>query len=415
MSFPAGFLWGTATAAHQVEGGNVNNDSWLAGARAGHRTTPSRSGDACDHYHRYRRGHRADRRTRPRAPTASRSSGRASSPRTGEFSRPRSTTTGACCACHEHGLDADAHVPPLHLAALDRRRRRLGGRAHGRAVRPLLRARDASPRRPRAVRVHAQRAEPRRVPARGPRRADPARQRRLGRGRRGAADDARAARPVPARGEPARPSRSCARRTGSRSRRSRACAPRRRSASRSPLSEWQAAPGGERDAGSGSRGLSEDVFLEGVEGDFVGVQNYSGHRIGPGRPGRARRRRPSARRWATPSGPRRWSTRSGAAVELTGPAGHRDRERHRHGRRHAPRATSSTRALRGRRAVPAPTASTCAATSTGRCFDNFEWVLGYRPTFGLVAVDRETQVRRPKPSARRFGEIARANAVTREP
>ena len=25
--FPAGFLWGAATAAHQVEGGNVNNPS----------------------------------------------------------------------------------------------------------------------------------------------------------------------------------------------------------------------------------------------------------------------------------------------------------------------------------------------------------------------------------------------------
>ena len=33
-------------------------------------------------------------------------------------------------------------------------------------------------------------------------------------------------------------------------------------------------------------------------------------------------------------------------------------------------------------------------------FDNFEWSLGYRPTFGIVAVDRETQVRTLKPSAR---------------
>jgi beta-glucosidase len=43
--------------------------------------------------------------------------------------------------------------------------------------------------------------------------------------------------------------------------------------------------------------------------------------------------------------------------------------------------------------------------------DNFEWILGYRPTFGLVAVDRATQVRTVKPSARWLGDIARANAL----
>ena len=43
--------------------------------------------------------------------------------------------------------------------------------------------------------------------------------------------------------------------------------------------------------------------------------------------------------------------------------------------------------------------------------DNFEWALGYRPTFGLVAVDRDTQERSVKPSARRFGEIARSGRV----
>ncbi len=31
--------------------------------------------------------------------------------------------------------------------------------------------------------------------------------------------------------------------------------------------------------------------------------------------------------------------------------------------------------------------------------DNFEWVLGYGPTFGLIGVDRATQRRIPRPSA----------------
>jgi beta-glucosidase len=41
--------------------------------------------------------------------------------------------------------------------------------------------------------------------------------------------------------------------------------------------------------------------------------------------------------------------------------------------------------------------------------DNFEWMFGYRPTFGLIAVDRTTQERTPKPSAVWLGDIARAN------
>ena len=39
--------------------------------------------------------------------------------------------------------------------------------------------------------------------------------------------------------------------------------------------------------------------------------------------------------------------------------------------------------------------------------DNFEWIFGYRPKFGLVAVNRETQARTVKPSGRMLGEIAR--------
>ncbi|MGP4101151.1 family 1 glycosylhydrolase [Nonomuraea sp. KM90] len=45
-----GFLWGAATAPHQVEGNNVNSDWWVLEQRM---PGMERSGDACDSYHRY--------------------------------------------------------------------------------------------------------------------------------------------------------------------------------------------------------------------------------------------------------------------------------------------------------------------------------------------------------------------------
>lgn len=51
-SFPKGFVWGAATAAHQVEGGNTNSDCWAL-----EHTTPSLfrepSGEAVDQWHRF--------------------------------------------------------------------------------------------------------------------------------------------------------------------------------------------------------------------------------------------------------------------------------------------------------------------------------------------------------------------------
>jgi beta-glucosidase len=53
QTFPNGFLWGTATAAHQVEGNNYNSDFWVLEHIPG-TIVAEPSGDACDHYHRYR-------------------------------------------------------------------------------------------------------------------------------------------------------------------------------------------------------------------------------------------------------------------------------------------------------------------------------------------------------------------------
>jgi beta-glucosidase len=51
--FPDGFLWGSATSAHQVEGGNVNNDWWEWEKVPGHIADGTVSGRACEQYERY--------------------------------------------------------------------------------------------------------------------------------------------------------------------------------------------------------------------------------------------------------------------------------------------------------------------------------------------------------------------------
>src|SRR3954463_1311495 len=52
VTFPEGFVWGVAAAAHQIEGGNWNNDWWAFEHQP---RTPclEPSGDCCDSYHRY--------------------------------------------------------------------------------------------------------------------------------------------------------------------------------------------------------------------------------------------------------------------------------------------------------------------------------------------------------------------------
>ena len=52
MSFPKGFYFGAATAAHQVEGNNIHSDYW-AMEHIPHTSFAEPSGDACDHYNRY--------------------------------------------------------------------------------------------------------------------------------------------------------------------------------------------------------------------------------------------------------------------------------------------------------------------------------------------------------------------------
>jgi beta-glucosidase len=48
-------------------------------------------------------------------------------------------------------------------------------------------------------------------------------------------------------------------------------------------------------------------------------------------------------------------------------------------------------------------------------FDNFEWLEGYGAKFGLVAVDRATLERRPKPSAEVFAGLCRTGVIPPTP
>jgi beta-glucosidase len=43
--------------------------------------------------------------------------------------------------------------------------------------------------------------------------------------------------------------------------------------------------------------------------------------------------------------------------------------------------------------------------------DNFEWLQGYKPHFGLASVDRTTFERKLKPSSAVYSKVVRANAL----
>ena len=118
---PAGWMWGTATAAHQIEGGNTNNDWWAFEHTPGAGTTES-SGDAADCWNRWledlaaREGDGPGLLSLLRGVEPHRARARASSP------WPRSTTTTQMMvAAHEMGLKTSVtfhrFTTPLGCAA----------------------------------------------------------------------------------------------------------------------------------------------------------------------------------------------------------------------------------------------------------------------------------------------------------
>lgn len=174
------------------------------------------------------------------------------------------------------------------------------------------------------------------------------------------------------------------------------------------MADWQPLPGGERELEE-TRRLREDVFLEATTGDdFVGVNTYTRHRIGPdgwvgNEPGVELTAAgyefwPEAleatlrRAWSVTGG------RTPLVVTESGVATDDDRRR----------IDYIERAIAGmRRATDA--AIDIRGFIYWSALDNFEWHRGYAQRFGLLAVDRETQARTVKPSAWHLGKLAQSS------
>jgi beta-glucosidase len=385
--FPDGFTWGTATAAHQVEGGNWNNDWWQWEHTPG---SPCQepSGDACDHYHKYKTdltlladlGFNAYRFSLEWSRIE---------PEDGEFSRAALDHYRRVCAnCRERGLEP---IVTFHHFTTPRWVAARGGWTEPATADLFARfCKRAAAHLGDLVGRACTLNEPNIVATMGygwglfpPGQRDPDLRKR--------ANDVLIA---------AHKKAVDAIRSGP---------------GKAPigvtlaLQDFLAEPGGER-ARDAERAVWEDVYLEAARGDdFLGVQTYSCVRFGPdgmvGPPPGARltqmgwEYRPEALE-ATIR--RAWELTHHVPVVVTenGLATEDDRER----------IEFVEQALGGVLACLRDGIDVRGYVYWST-MDNFEWAFGYRPKFGLVAVDRTTFVRTEKPSARWLGNVARANAL----
>lgn len=387
VSFPDGFLWGTATAAHQIEGGNTNNDWWTFEHTEGSGTAES-SGDACDSWNRWK--------------------------------EDQDLVASFGLGAYRFSIEWSRIEPAedeFSVVALDHYRAQLAY-AHSLGIKPVVtfhhfttpqwladrggwEAPDAPERFAKFVGRAAEHLgdligmactinEPNVVAFIGY---------RIGFFPPGGVADK-------ARYEVVAEAFCRAHRL--------AVAALRKAPGDFPIgmtlsmADWQAAPGGESKLEQ-LRSHMEDRYLAATEGDdFIGVQCYTRHVVGPDG---VIEPEPDARRTlmgyefypeCTGATVRRAAEVTGLPVYLTenGIGTERDEERIEYLDR-AIRSAHGTLAdgidLRG--------------YFCWSLLDNFEWVFGYRPTFGLVEVDRTTFKRTPKPSAAFFGGVAKANAI----
>ena len=388
IAFPDGFLWGTATAAHQVEGGNWNND-WWAWEHNPLSPCVEPSGDAIDHYHRYpddiallaELGFGTYRFSIEWSRIE---------PEDGEFSNAALDHYRRMCAtCQEHGITP---IVTFHHFTSPRWVSHLGGWAEpdtaDRFARFCGRATEALGD---LIGWGCTLNEPNIVATAGyltgdfpPGRHDSALRRAVNDvfivGHRKAVESIKS-------GPGDFPVGLCL-----------------------AMSDYQPVDGGEAMVERIRRNM-QDVYLEAARGDdFMGVQTYSRDRVGPEGivppPEGAELTLMGYEFWpeALEATLREaWAKTDGTPLLVTeNGIGTADDTR---------RVEYYERALQGvRRALD--DGLDIRGYTAWSAFDNFEWALGYRPTFGIIAVDRSTQERTPKPSAHLLGGVARTNRLT---
>ena len=387
-AFPDGFGWGAASAAHQIEGGNTNNDWWAFEHTPGSGCTEP-SGDACDAWLRWEED--ADLLA-----GLGLDSYRFSvewsriEPADGEFSRAAlAHYRRQCAGLRERGVDP---VVTFHHFTTPRWLTERGGWETDLAVERFGRfctvvAEALGDVMTRACTLN----EPNIVATMGwhmgmfpPGKSDVALSRavaaRLGDAHRVAVEAIRAAAP----GVPVGLTLS--------------------------MTDYQLAPGGEERL-ERMRHHSEDVFLDVIEGDdFLGVQVYTRMLIGP-------------KGWAGyeegvpvldmgyefyPASlgnclRRAWDYTAGTVPLLVteNGIGTTDDDQ---------RIEYVRQALSGVLHALDDGVDVRGYTYWS-LLDNFEWAMGYKPRFGLFSVDRDTFERRAKPSAAWLASVAAANAL----
>ncbi|GLV59917.1 beta-glucosidase [Dictyobacter sp. S3.2.2.5] len=407
FSFPSGFFWGMATAAHQVEGGNVYNDNWVLEHVPGTSYAES-SGDACDHYHLYGEdiarlaelGFNLYRFSLEWARIE---------PEEGEFSLAQlEHYRRVLAACHEHGVTPMVtfhhFTSPRWLAAQGGWE---GQRTPERFARFCERAMahlgDLIPQACTINEVNIGPLISSIVPNFASTRTQPWYEEAARRVGSDAAHFApflfadvshgreiimaahhRAVEAIKAERGDCQVGLTLA------------------------MQDIQAGPGGEEMAAHMRHEL-QDVYLQGTQGDdFIGVQTYSRQRFGPQGPLPAEEgvelTQSAYEFWpeALTATIRYASQATGLPVIVTenGIATEDDTRR----------IAYVERALRGvadclREGIDVRGYTYWSA------LDNFEWQSGFAPKFGLIAVDRQTQQRTVKPSARWLGQVAQANRL----